>query len=293
MPFTLGIDGGASATKWALLREDGTFVEGSSLPIDGHIYRSESKDRMLKVLQEIKKNIGNVKISAIYAGITGIGTESVSATEGLIGGVFSESDVTVVIDMVLGYQAHFPLGEGIFLYSGTGSIAIHMTNDGELIRSGGWGYLLGDEGGGYWIGMQAIRHALSQIDRKIPLNELSIMVMSALSAENWDEVKAFVYSQDRSAIAALAPIVMGASVQGSEAAKGILESSAKHLAGLVKQIDSLIGLPLRPVIFGGGVKEAGPLLINVIEQGIGRSVKLSDVNMARRAAELASDKLKN
>ena len=46
MSYTLGIDGGATATKWALRKADGTFIEGNSGPIDGHIYRSESKERL-------------------------------------------------------------------------------------------------------------------------------------------------------------------------------------------------------------------------------------------------------
>ena len=51
--------------------------------------------------------------------------------------------------------------DGIALISGTGSVAWGRTPDGRTARAGGWGYLLGDEGSGYWVGRQAVRHALS------------------------------------------------------------------------------------------------------------------------------------
>lgn len=46
--------------------------------------------------------------------------------------------------VMLKYRAHFEFGEGIFLYAGTGSIAIYMTETGKVVRAGGWGYLLAE-----------------------------------------------------------------------------------------------------------------------------------------------------
>ena len=166
MTLTLGIDGGASATKWALRKEDGSFIEGKSKPIDGHIYRESSRIQLSEVLTEINHSVDSDKVVAIYAGITGIGAESIEETKAIFTTFFPGALVKIVIDMELGYRAHFNLGQGIFLYSGTGSIAVHMTIDNKTIRAGGWGYLLGDEGGGYWIGLQGIRHTVSILDKR-------------------------------------------------------------------------------------------------------------------------------
>ena len=157
MSYTLGIDGGATATKWALRKADGTFIEGNSGPIDGHIYRSESKERLEKVLKEIKIASGSEIVTSIYAGLTGLGKEGEAEVMQLIKKEFRQARVELALDIVLGYRANFDLGAGIFLYAGTGSIAIHISKSGEVIRSGGWGYLLGDEGAGYWIGREAIK----------------------------------------------------------------------------------------------------------------------------------------
>src|ERR687898_922600 len=41
---------------------------------------------------------------------------------------------------------------GVVLIAGTGSIAYGVNSDGYAARSVGWGYVLGDEGSGYWLG---------------------------------------------------------------------------------------------------------------------------------------------
>ena len=79
----LGIDAGASSTKWALLDSEGTVKEGTSLSMDGHINREESKTRMIAVLKEIEAVAHPQKVTAIYAGITGI-SETVEAQQQLL-----------------------------------------------------------------------------------------------------------------------------------------------------------------------------------------------------------------
>ena len=89
--LTLGIDGGATAAKWALRDDSGKIKEGVSEPIDGHVYRPESKARLVKVLNEIKAAAGNEKISAIYAGITG--TSSDPENNGEIIEIFQSNEI--------------------------------------------------------------------------------------------------------------------------------------------------------------------------------------------------------
>lgn len=287
MNYTLGIDGGASAAKWALRNSEGNFIEGSSPPIDGHVYREDSRFRLESVLQEIKSKIGDSQVTSIYAGITGIGSESIEQVKNLMHQIFPQAKIEIVIDIVLGYRSNLDLGEGIFLYAGTGSIAIHITENGEIIRAGGWGYLLGDEGAGYWIGREAIRRTVAIMDMKVELEDFEQVILKRINAKNWDEVKAFVYSHDRSAIAALAQEVIDLANNGDETAIDIVMAAAEYLIDLVQQLEIVTGKKNLPVVFGGGISEAGDLLIQAISRGIGREVKTSNVRMANRAAELA------
>jgi len=289
MSFSLGIDGGASAAKWALLSDDGIFIEGTSDAIDGHVYREESQARLEKVLQEIATKVGAGEVRAVYAGITGIGDrpESADAVKSIFKKYFPSATIEVVIDMVLGYRSHFQFGEGIFLYAGTGSIAIHINQAGEIIRAGGWGYLLGDEGAGYWIGREAIRRVVAALDMKLTLEKFESEILGKIGAKDWDGIKSFVYSNDRSAIASLARLVIDLAISGDETATDIVLTAAEYLVDLVQQIELMTGKRDLPVVFGGGITETGELLIDAVNRGIGRTVKISDLRMANRAAELA------
>ena len=288
MSYTLGIDGGATATKWALRNADGTFIEGNSGPIDGHIYRSESRERLEKVLKEIKITSGSEIVTSIYAGLTGLGKEGEAEVMQSIKKEFRQARVELALDIVLGYRANFDLGAGIFLYAGTGSIAIHISKSGEIIRSGGWGYLLGDEGAGYWIGREAIRESVKSLDMKVQLEALDREILKSIGAKNWDEVKAFVYSNDRSAIAALSSTVVSLAKTGDTKSIKILQTAGIHLSELVERIELVIGNTGLPVVIGGGIAGASPLLVETIGAKLNRSVVVSNVRIANRAAELAA-----
>ena len=69
--FFLGLDGGASFSKWCVINVFGKKIfEGKSGPVDGHIYREESKVRLAKLLKEIRNTVP-YEISAAHVGLTG------------------------------------------------------------------------------------------------------------------------------------------------------------------------------------------------------------------------------
>jgi N-acetylglucosamine kinase-like BadF-type ATPase len=281
----LGIDAGASATQWVLINDNGLVKSGVQEAMDGHLYRQTSVERMKKVLSGIAQEISGNKVSSVYMGITGVMHDG--SIEKEIDGVFN-CQATVVSDIELAYRANFLAGEGILLYAGTGSVTYAIDQSGQVHQIGGWGYLLGDEGAGYWIGKEAIRLALFQLESKKTILEgsLSHQVLNAMQAHDWETVKTFVYAKDRSEIAALSRIVDFAATSGDADAVSILNKAAAHLAELVDRIDKNLVRKSLPVIFTGGIS-ASKSLYSELEKFLRMRVSISEVDIAFRAAELA------
>jgi N-acetylglucosamine kinase-like BadF-type ATPase len=281
----LGIDAGASATKWVLINDSGTVASGRRDAMDGHIYREASLERMRRVLSEISEEIKDSKVSAVYMGITGVTND---------GSIEREIETSfrcpsrVVSDIELAYRANFEVGEGILLYAGTGSVAYAIDEKSEAHKIGGWGYLLGDEGAGYWIGKEAIRLSLFELEKKGKINEgsLSDQILKEIQASDWDGVKTFVYSKDRAEIAALSKIVDRAAEAGDLEAISILTKAASHLGDLVNRTDGVLVRKSLPVKFTGGIS-GSKILYAELEKYLRMRVSISTIDIALRAAELA------
>ena len=283
--YFLGIDAGASATKWSLIDESGIVAAGTQEAMDGHLYRDASKIRMDSVLNEIAKGIGGKKVERIYMGITGVVHDG--SIERHLQKYFAAPSI-VVSDIELAYRANFVEGNGILLYAGTGSVAYAIDEKGEIHQIGGWGYLLGDEGAGYWIGREAIRHALYLIESKgnASPGSLGDLILKEINANDWNSVKSFVYSQDRSAIAALSRVVDRAASKGDKSAIEILNRAAGYLAELIDRIDQSLLRKSLPIKFTGGISSSVSLY-RELEKFLRMRVSISTVDIAVRAAELA------
>ena len=283
--YFLGIDAGASATKWALIDENGPITSGIQEAMDGHLYREESMARMDKVLKEIVYQIAEKSISKIYLGITGVIHDG--SIEEFLRQTFNAPS-TVVSDIELAYRANFSDNSGILLYAGTGSVAYAIDERGVVHQTGGWGYLMGDEGGGYWIGREAIRDVLFDIESKASIGSGSLadLILKEINASDWNSVKTFVYSQERSAIAALSRIVDIAAESGDKGAIDILRMAAEHLAELVNRTDKNLIKKSLPVKFTGGISRSA-LLYCELERILPMRVTVSTADIAQRAAELA------
>ena len=281
----LGIDAGASATQWALINQSGVVISGVEAAMDGHIYRAASKERMTEVTDRIADQVKGFTVNGVYLGITGVLTDG--SIEQLLKEKF-DADATVVSDIELAYRANFSEGQGILLYAGTGSVAYAIDTNSGVHKIGGWGYLLGDEGSGYWIGREAIRQTLFTLESHDVINDggLTQLILNNMDATDWDSIKEFVYSQERSAIAALSRTVDTAANNGDTTAISILIAAAEHLVDLVHRVDGILRGSLLPVKFTGGISSSA-VITSEREKSLGNRVSRSTVDIAVRAAELA------
>lgn len=281
----LGIDAGASATKWSLIDENKEVASGLLPAMDAHLYRESSLVRFEENFTNLLSNTNGFKIDSLILGITGLSdTENINANIRK----FFQCRIKTMSDIELAYKAHFKTEQGILLYAGTGSVALTINNDGEVIKIGGWGYLLGDEGAGYWLGREAIRSALVALESRTPIKDGSLAhaTLQAIGAKNWDGVKQFVYSKERSEIAQLATLVSELGERNELTAMEISSNAAAHLADLVTRTDVIIGNKSSHIVFTGGVSRSIGIS-NYLAREFEERFELGSEDIAKSAAELA------
>ena len=159
--------------------------------------------------------------------------------------------VTIVSDAALVLPAA-GLATGIAVISGTASVAVG-TDGSRSIQAGGWGYLLGDEGGGYWIVREALRVLLGRRDQGSAVGELGTALMSAAGAADIATLQGQFYEQPHYPRhwARLAPLVLTSS---DPVAADIAVRAAGALAALAaaaaQELDAPAGIP---VVLAGGL----------------------------------------
>ena len=145
---------------------------------------------------------------------------------------------------------------GILLLAGTGSLAYGVNDAGESALVGGWGYLIGDEGSGYWLGAQALRAVVRMADGRGRRTLLYDAIMSDLKLAQPLDVIAWLYGADASRVgevARLAPLVLACAAQGDSVAQTMVEAGARDLALAVRSVAQRLSLRPQQVVFAGGL----------------------------------------
>lgn len=176
-------------------------------------------------------------------------------------------------------------GVGIALICGTGSMAIGRNSAGQVVRSGGWGYLLGDEGSAYWVGREGINSVTAMFDGRTNVTELANCVSDILQLSDPKQLIPAIYgaTDSRAMIAKAAQAVFAAAANDDLAACRILEEGAIHLSCLVVSLARRLHLenPVRMVVTGGVILNQ-PLYRRQTEQQVTASgIAITDTFLVR------------
>jgi N-acetylglucosamine kinase-like BadF-type ATPase len=147
-------------------------------------------------------------------------------------------------------------GGGILVSAGTGSIAYARDRQGRLRRAGGYGWQLGDAGGGYWIGRQALAAAAKARDGLGDGSALLPRLLAALRLHEFDDLVRWAATAPPAQVAALAPTLLNAARDAVPAAQHIVADAAAELVELVRVVEAMF-----PPDDGIRVATAGGLLV--------------------------------
>ena len=158
----LGIDGGGSKT--AFLLEDDAGRQLARFETGPANWISAGAETASESIQAGISQLPSMP-DIVCGGFAGAGRpEGITFYRSCLQSLLPRSHIIVETDAFISYVGAIGVKPGVLLIAGTGSIAIAREEDGTMLRVGGWGPVFGDEGGGYWIGREAVRTALRAHD---------------------------------------------------------------------------------------------------------------------------------
>ncbi|MGH9613481.1 MAG: N-acetylglucosamine kinase [Bryobacteraceae bacterium] len=234
--FFLGVDGGQSSTMALIGDESGQVLGvGRGGPCN-HVKASEGRSKFTSALR------GCLQAACEQAGLDAASVRFASASLGFSGGpadkeailreILHADKISVSHDALIALVGATAGEPGVVTIAGTGSIAFGRNGGGKTARAGGWGYIFGDEGGGFDLTRQALRAALRWEEGWGEPTSLHALLLDATGAASADDLMHRFYTADfsRPDIAALSKFVDMAAGYGDKVATGILHEAAQRLA---------------------------------------------------------------
>jgi N-acetylglucosamine kinase-like BadF-type ATPase len=256
----LGIDGGQTSTI-ALIGDETGRVIGSGLggPCN-HVGAADGRAKFTRAitesvdaaLRQASLDRETVRFEVICAGFSG-GAED---KESLLREILRADRLVLSTDAVIALAGATGGEPGIITIAGTGSIAFGRNGAGKTGRAGGWGYVFGDEGGGFDLARQGLRAALRQEEGWGPATALHSLFLEEGGTKSANELLHRFYTAEypRPRVASFSPIVTRAAAEGDQVARGILFKAASELALLASAVRREIFQPgetVRVACLGG------------------------------------------
>jgi N-acetylglucosamine kinase len=249
----LGVDGGQSSTTAIVGDEEGRVIGiGQDGPCN-HVSGPGARERFIGAIGgAVRKAVGAITFASGCFGFSGGPADK----QALIEEMFTIGNLVVTHDGLIALVGANSGQPGIIAIAGTGQMAFGRNAAGEAMRAGGWGYVYGDEGGGFDLTRQALRAALRMEEGWGPATTLRAALLEATGASDANDLLHRFYTVDwpRSKVAALSKVVDEAAITGDAVAIDLLHLAAQHQANFVGAVRSRLfrdGEPARVACIGG------------------------------------------
>ncbi|HEX4466998.1 MAG TPA: BadF/BadG/BcrA/BcrD ATPase family protein, partial [Solirubrobacteraceae bacterium] len=193
--WLLGIDGGATKTLAAVVDlELGQLHLGHGGPSNQDAVGAASAAAALLGAADAALARAGASVEDLDASVLAIAGTDTDAIVRQVHAARGESWI-VVNDVVGAWATATGAGPGVAVISGTGSNVFGVGEDGRSWRAGGWGHLLGDEGSGYWLGVESIKAALADRDASGPATALSDAAPGFFGVASMEALAPYIYSK--------------------------------------------------------------------------------------------------
>jgi N-acetylglucosamine kinase-like BadF-type ATPase len=278
-PVYLGVDGGGTKTRFALVDGDGRLLAEAQrgttyhphVGLDGvGVVLAEGMAEVLSATGHAPGDIGYA-----FFGLPAYGEDShaTAVLDACPAAILGHHRYTCDNDMVCGWAGSLACADGINIVAGTGSIGYGQRR-GAAARAGGWGEAFSDEGSAYWIAMRGLNAFSRMSDGRLPKGPLHAVFKAHFQLDNDLDICAHVYGSGRYARGELAQLscqVEQAAIAGDSVAVRIFHDAGHELAQVCDVLRRALrfepGEPV-PVSHSGGAFSAGELLLQPLRDAL-------------------------
>jgi N-acetylmuramic acid 6-phosphate etherase len=280
----LGVEGGGTKTSWVLV-ERGTndlrVLDQGKLPPAN--FRLATPDELRAIFRELPKEIQRVGIF-----LAGCGTqEDRHSLTRLSAEVWPQAKIVVGSDRESGLAAALGNGDGIVVNAGSGS-SVTGRRDKRIENAGGWGHILGDVGGGYYLSLQALRLILREYDLHRGEVQFTTKILQALSLNNLDELVRWAQTADKMEVAMLAPVVFEAAAGGDARVMEIIEEGARVLCEYTEAVATRLHVLAPKVVLVGGLFQRDSIYNHAFRRRLKKTLPDARVTNSERAPEFGA-----
>jgi len=280
MALFLGIDGGGTSTRALLCDERGRVLGSGSGGVANHLHAGwDGAAAALRTATTAAFAAAGLKPTPCTAAFLGMAATASDEARThwreitlQLGLVATPEAIGIDHDIRIALAGGLAGRPGIALIAGTGSSCYGRTADGATWQAGGWGSILDDGGGGYWLGLRAVGAAIRAQDGRGPATALRERVLARLHVSNLREIVTQLHdgSLARHEMARLAEDVMSCASAGDPAAQELLARGAAELAAMVRAVAGKLFPAAAPEVVLAGSTATAPGFAPVIAAAIAR-----------------------
>jgi N-acetylmuramic acid 6-phosphate etherase len=279
----LGVEGGGTKTAWVLAERDGEelrVLDQGKLPPSN--FRLTTPERLRAIFSELPKQIDRAGIF-----LAGCAQEDRQSLARLCAEIWPAAKIVTGSDRDSGLAAALGHADGIAVNAGSGSSITGRRGD-KIEKAGGWGHILGDAGGGYFLSVQALRLILREYDLRRGEVQFTEKVLRALSLNNLDELVRWAQTADKMELATLVPVVFEAAANGDTRVMEIIEEGALCLCEYTEAVASRLHLLAPKVILLGGLFHRDSIYTHAFRRKLKKNLPDARVAAAERTPELGA-----
>jgi glucosamine kinase len=249
--LVVGADVGGTSTRVAVADLAGTVV---SMAVGGPgnpntVGLAESAAEIRAVMDRALAPVSG-QVVAVVLGLAG-GSRAAAVPDFARAAVSEgvSAPTSLVGDLAVAFSSATASREGYVIIAGTGAVAGQVV-DGEVVQQrDGWGWLLGDEGSGFWLGRAAVRATLDGLQQDLPLGPLQRSVLESSGAGDYLGLLQACYAAPPTWLARFS-VLVSRHAAADPVAGEIAETAVTRLEEL---LFSLRPVPEVPVVLAGSV----------------------------------------